>query len=359
MRNATLFLSAEDVARIVAWRGLANCFSGIMEYIREDYLRWPSFEKSARAACHSPQGVIELMPIADGQHYSFKYVNGHPGNTRAGLSTVMAFGVLSDCATGTPRLLSELTLATALRTAATSVLAAFHLARNDSRCMAMIGCGAQSEFQALAFHRLLGIQQLRVFDCDPLAMHKLARNLRGTMIELECCADTQEAVRGADIITTITADKRRASILHDDMVCTGMHINAVGGDCPGKTELDAAILQRADIFIEYEAQTRIEGEIQQLRPDHPVTELWRVLSGQTPGRRSDEAITVFDSVGFALEDFSTLRFLSDAAHELGVGHPVELVAAPADPKNLFAQITSVPVDAVEVSAGMPGGVVIH
>src|SRR5215510_11019796 len=104
--------------------------------IEADYRRWDQFEKSPRHASHSPVGVIELMPASDGRLYTFKYVNGHPKNTAAGLLTVTAFGVLADVDTGYPLLLSELTFTTALRTAAMSALAARWMARPDSTCMA-------------------------------------------------------------------------------------------------------------------------------------------------------------------------------------------------------------------------------
>ncbi|WP_269465805.1 hypothetical protein [Vibrio natriegens] len=96
----------------------------LVAFIEQDFLRWKDFDKSARLAAHSDIGVIELMPVADAQQYSFKYVNGHPANTEKGMLTVMAFGVLADVDTGYPVLLSELTLTTALRTAATSVMVA-------------------------------------------------------------------------------------------------------------------------------------------------------------------------------------------------------------------------------------------
>ena len=175
----TLFLSAQDVATLVHRLGLPAVLERMADTIHADYLRWPAFDKSARVANHSADGVIELMPIADDTTYAFKYVNGHPKNTRAGLPTVMAFGVLADVATGVPLLLSELTLTTALRTAAMSVVAARALARPNSRRMALIGNGAQSEFQALAFHHLLGIDEIRLFDTDPAATRKLMANLAG------------------------------------------------------------------------------------------------------------------------------------------------------------------------------------
>ncbi|NRF69499.1 ornithine cyclodeaminase [Aquincola sp. S2] len=338
----TTLLSTHDIARIVAQRGLPETLKRLAAYIEADFRRWPEFDKTARVASHSDDGVIELMPIADASLYSFKYVNGHPKNTRSGLPTVMAFGVLADVATGTPELLSELTLTTAMRTAATSVMAARLLARPNSRTMALIGNGAQSEFQALAFHYLLGIDQIRLFDIDADATAKLLNNLAGVHgLRLIVCASTAEAVKGADIVTTVTADKTNATIITPEMIEPGMHINGVGGDCPGKTELHADVLRAGQVFVEYEPQSRIEGDLQQLPADHPVTELWRVLLREAPGRRSASDITVFDSVGFALEDYSALRFLRDSARELGLGTPIDLIPTMSDPKDLFGQLVPV------------------
>ena len=251
----------------------------------------------------------------------------------------MAFGVLADVATGLPTLLSELTITTAMRTAATSVMAARALARPGARTMALIGNGAQSEFQALAFHYLLGIEQLRLYDTDAAATVKLVRHLRGVPgLRVQVCANTAEAVRGADIVTTVTADKRNAVIVGAELLEPGMHLNAVGGDCPGKTELSSDVLSAASVFVEYEPQTRIEGELQQMPADFAVTELWRVLQGQAQGRRSAVEITLFDSVGFALEDFSALRLMAELAQDLGLGQEVDLIPALADPKDLFSQL---------------------
>ncbi len=338
----TRFLGADDVARILRTVGLRRCLGGLVAALDADFRRWPEFDACARIASHSREGVIELMPISDGRHYSFKYVNGHPGNHRHHLPTVMAFGVLAEVSTGAPLLLSELTLTTALRTAATSVLAARALARPDSRVMAVIGCGAQSDFQCLAFHHLLGIREVRLFDLDQAASAKLVRNLaehtHGTL-KATPCASAAEAVQGADIVTTLTADKSCATIVTADMLRPGMHLNAVGGDCPGKTELAPQVLQAARVFVEYEPQTRIEGDIQQMPPDFPVTELWRVLSGQAPGRVNDGDVTVFDSVGFALEDFTALRFMRDCADALGILQTLSLVPAPANPKDLLGLLS--------------------
>ncbi len=336
--TGTLFLGAEAMLQLVQRQGLSASIAGIAAQIEAAFGRWADFDKSARVACHSARGVIELMPVADAAQFSFKYVNGHPGNPALGLPTVMAFGLLADVATGTPRLLCELTLATALRTAATSALVAQRLARPGSRVMALIGNGAQSEFQAIAFRDLVGIGTLRLFDVDPAATAKLVRNLAGSGLRLLPCSSTAEALRGADIVTTVTADKARATIVTPDMVAPGMHINAVGGDCPGKTELHPGVLRAASVFVEYAPQSRIEGDVQQLPADFPVTEFWQVLSGAHPGRRSAVELTVFDSVGFALEDFATLVWLQARAQALGLGQRIALVPQLADPRDLFGAL---------------------
>ena len=336
----TTLLTTRDIGAIVAAKGLAACFGTLVSYLEQDFARWGEFDKSARVANHSKDGVIELMPISDASLYSFKYVNGHPKNTRAGLPTVMAFGLLADVDTGRPELLSELTLTTAMRTAATSVMVAKRVARPDSRTMAVIGNGAQSEFQALAFHLLMGITEVRLYDVDPRATAKLVANLYAAApaLKIVVCASTAEAVRGADIVTTVTADKTNATIITPDMLQPGQHINGVGGDCPGKTELHADVLRAGAVFVEYEPQSRIEGDLQQMPAGFAVTEFWRVLVGEAPGRTSADQITVFDSVGFALEDFSALRLLRDLAIELGLGRAIDLVPDLADPKNLFGAL---------------------
>ncbi len=331
-----LMLTTTDVSTLIGRMTIRKALDLLSRYIQDDFVRWESFEKTARLASHSEVGVIELMPTADTDRYAFKFVNGHPSNPIQGLPTVMAFGALAEVSTGRPLLLSELTLTTALRTAATSVMAARVLARCDARVMALIGNGAQSEFQALAFHHLLGIDVLRIYDVDPEATRKLARNLAGVRgLEIQPVRSVREAVAGADIITTVTADKTNALILTPDMIRPGVHVNAVGGDCPGKTELHADILSQATTFVEFEPQSRVEGEIQQMPADYAVVPLWEVLAGQRPGRRSDDEITVFDSVGFALEDFSALRFLWDQARALQIGRSFELVPETGDPKDLF------------------------
>ncbi|CCE99791.1 ornithine cyclodeaminase [Sinorhizobium fredii] len=332
------FVSVENMMHLVHHLGVETVLAELTDAIEADFRRWESFDKTPRVASHSRDGVIELMPTSDGAVYSFKYVNGHPKNIVDGLQTVTAFGLLAEVSTGYPVLLTEMTLLTALRTAATSAMAARHLAPKGARTMAMIGNGAQAEFQALAMKAVCGIDTVRLYDIDPRATEKTARNLAGSGLQIVACPSAQAAIEGAEIITTCTADKQFATILTDNMVGAGVHINAIGGDCPGKTELHRDIVLRSDVFVEYPPQTRIEGEIQQMAPDFPLTELWKVVTGAAPGRRDARQITLFDSVGFAIEDFSALRYVRDRLSGTDFFQNLDMIADPDDPRDLFGML---------------------
>ena len=176
--NIVPFVSVDNMMTLALEIGVDRFLGELAGYIEEDFRRWELFDKTPRIASHSHDGVIELMPTSDGQLYGFKYVNGHPKNMRQGLQTVTAFGILADVGSGYPMLLTEMTILTALRTAATSAVAKY-LALKGADTMAIIGNGAQSEFQALAFKKLLGIDKLRLYDFDIAASRKCARNLEG------------------------------------------------------------------------------------------------------------------------------------------------------------------------------------
>jgi ornithine cyclodeaminase len=332
------FVSVDNMMRLVHHIGIETFLSDLAAEIESDFARWELFDKTPRIGSHSDVGVIELMPTSDGQDYAFKYVNGHPKNMKEGLQTVTAFGVLSDVYTGYPKLFCEMTLLTALRTGAMSAVATKHLARKDARTMAMIGNGAQSEFQCLAIKAVCGIDDIRLYDIDPAATEKCMRNLAGLGFAITPCATPEEAIEGADVITVATADKDMQTILTDNMVGAGVHINAIGGDCPGKTELHRDIVARSSVFVEYPPQTRIEGEIQQMPADHPVTELWQVITGQAEGRRAATEVTLFDGVGFAIEDFSALRYVHRTILQTPYYIDIDVIADPDDPRDLFGML---------------------
>ncbi|MFK5882633.1 MAG: ornithine cyclodeaminase [Sulfurospirillum sp.] len=330
-----LILDVYDIKKIIQKTGFRDFFTRLIEILESDLKNWDNFDKISRVATHFSYGVLELMPTSDDEFYAYKYVTGHPRNPKFNKTTVMATGQLSTIETGEPVLISEMTLLTALRTAATSAMAGKYLARKDSKVLCLIGTGAQSEFQSLAFDTLFDMKEIRYFDVDSKAMDKFEKNIKSYGFNLTRCKDAKEAVKGSDIVTTITADKKNQTILTKDMIQNGMFINGVGGDCPGKTEMSRDVVEMSKVFVEYLPQTKIEGEIQQVSDDFPTTELQEVIKGKKPGRKDDEEITLFDSVGFAIEDFSVLKLVYELAKKYNAGKELDLIPKMQDPKDLF------------------------
>ncbi|MDF1795077.1 MAG: ornithine cyclodeaminase [Coxiellaceae bacterium] len=331
-------ITVDDVTRIVHEITIEKFLLDLVEYLRADYSDWQKFQMSPRHATHLSYGVLELMPICGERYYSYKYVNGHPGNPKKDLQTIVAMGMLADVESGYPLMISEMTLLTAFRTAATTALFSQYLARKDSKVLAMIGSGAQSEFQAHAMKVACGIDTIQYYDVDPKAMQKFARNMATSGIKLVACDNGRQAVKGADIVTTCTADKRKAQVLFNDWLEPGQHINGLGGDCPGKTEFEASILDRGNIYIEYAEQTHIEGEVQHLDDISHCIEMHNVIRDKVPGRQTDEEITIYDSVGFSLEDYSVLRYIYQLSNDYGFGTTMPMIPDIADPKDLYSAL---------------------
>ena len=321
-----LVLEIDDIKKIIQTIGYKEFFLKLINTVEQDYKAWDDFDKTPRIANHVDGGVIELMPISNKKLYSFKYVNGHPKNPlQSNKLTVMATGQLSLVETGEPLMFTEMTLLTALRTAATSALAAKYLAKKDSKVIAFIGNGAQSEFQYLAFSYIFNIEEVRHFDVDSKAMDKMAKNLSSYGVKLTPCKDAQEAVNGADIITTMTADKKYQTILYKDMITKDVYINAIGGDCPGKTELKSDLVESSQVVVEFLEQSKIEGEIQQMSRNFVCPELHEIVNKEVELNVSTHGTIIFDSVGFALQDYSVLRLVYSLARELNIGQELNLI----------------------------------
>lgn len=336
-----IFLSVDDVVVLLNEIGLDTFLTKVITSLKADFTRWEDFHKSARHATHYPHGVIELMPCADQQYYGFKYVNGHPENPAQDKLSVFAFGVLTDVKCGYPLLLTEMTLLTAVRTAATAALAATYLAKTDSSRIALIGCGAQSEFITLALKTQFPVKEVVYFDIDKLAMKKYARNLESSGLKLTAAKSVKAAVKSADIIVTATAAKLKSNLITTDMIAPGQCFLGLGGDCPGKTEFSIEVLDHCKIAVEFLPQSLIEGEIQDYSADKVHAELWQIIRGIKPGRESKEEITLFDSVGFALEDFSILKLIYEMLQngEIKRGTSLAIVPDITDPKNLFGMLS--------------------
>ena len=338
-------LPVEALAQLVQKHGISRYLQELMETLRGDFARWHEFNKMPRPAFHVPDGVIELMPTADSEYFAYKYVNGHPRNPlESNKQTVVATGQLATVSDGYPVLVSEMTTLTALRTAATAALATDLLARQKAETLALIGTGAQSDFQALATALVRDIKTIRYHDTDPAAMARFYDNMKGRGFTLVPCHSNEEAVQDADIVTVCTACKKHVDVIKESWIKPGVHINGLGGDCPGKTEIEQSLIPRCKTVVEFFDQSMIEGEIQRFSEEQArdlvYAELWEMVSGQSAGRETAEEITLFDSVGFALEDFSVLKLTYQLCERYQIGRIMNMIPPLTDPKNLFSVLHS-------------------
>jgi ornithine cyclodeaminase len=340
----TKIITLKNVQQILKIKDYKTFSKELQTCLEEDFKDWGSFQKNSRIAFYTDQGVMELMPICGSKMFSYKYVNGHPNNPNSNKLTVVGSGLLADNQTGEPILISEMTLLTALRTGATSALASKYLAKKSSTKLGIIGCGSQSEFQVLAHLSDFKIEKVYFYDCDKKAMQKFADNLNDYDFELIFCTSAKEAVENCDIITTCTAQLGHFEIIKQSWLKKGQHINAIGGDSENKSELETEILKKADkLVVEYFEQTKVEGEIKNLKnPEKYVDcELWEIISGKKKGRQDETEITVFDGVGFALEDYSALRYINDVSEKLRIYESLDMVPELQDCKNLFGLVKNI------------------
>ncbi|WP_267257121.1 ornithine cyclodeaminase [Coxiella endosymbiont of Ornithodoros maritimus] len=328
-------ITVDDIKSLIQKVTLEKFFSQLIEKLETTFSGWNEFEKMPRLVSHVENGVIELMPFWGKGYYSVKYINGYSLNPLNNKLTIVGLGMLADIATGYPVLISEMTLLTALRTAATSALASKHLAKSDSKTFAFVGTGAQAEFQVIAHKTLFAIENIKYFDIDPKALDKFEKNLSSYPFHLERARNVETAIKNADIITTATAIQEKTQILKNDWIQPGTTINAIGGDRAGKTELDPKILERGKVVVEFLEQSKEEGEIQNYNHFHVYAELWELIQKKKSRRTSTDEIFIFDSVGFALEDHAILRLVYSLAEDFQVGHMLDMVPEIIDPKNLF------------------------
>ncbi len=327
----TYILSHDMVTNMIHQIGLKTVYRQLVRQMKLDYMHWHDFHHQSRISAESPNGVIELMPIHNQQHYAFKYVNGHPSNPSRQLPSVCAFGCLSDMDSGIPVLIADMTLLTAIRTAACAAMV-YDCIRypQDTIDIAIIGTGAQSEFQITAMHEMHPIGTCYYYDIDDHAMQKFSDNLSEYPFNLQAINGVADIPSACDVIITATSCLTPSALAIKQSNRRKIII-AIGGDAPNKQELNRTLIENSTVIVEYLAQTKREGEIKSANPKQIITLHELVQSKQT---LSNDLI-VFDSVGFAIEDYSTLVMCQGWFESLP---PHEFFGVLDDPKNLFSQI---------------------
>ena len=298
-------------------------------------------EQPVRLAMLIPphDGYLGLMPAqirgspADAGRLSealgAKAVTFFPHNSARDLPTVLSVVLLWDSATGDLLAMMDGRLITAVRTAATSAAATRVLARPDARVLAILGAGVQarSHLEALALIRPL--RQVRIWSRTPASVQRLIAQMPPHIggVPLVACATAEDAARGADIIVTATSSA--TPVLAGKWIAPGAHINAVGAPQPNMRELDTAAVQGARLYVDSRAGALAEsGDVmipiaeKALGPGHIIGEVGEVLAGKVSGRTSDKDITLFKSLGMAVEDVAAAQHIYSRALQQGVGQQI-------------------------------------
>lgn len=347
-KRATLVLNHNDVVQIVSAVGIDRFMSVLIEKLEAAFAEYSLgvYDVPVRSGFHYHKpvtGLVEWMPLHHKQQAVFlKAVGYHPTNPiREDLPTVVATFKQFDPITGRLIALADGCLLTAMRTGAASAVATRHLAPRHRIELGLVGCGAQAVTQFHAIAQVAEILRVRVFDVDPInAQSLIARlaplNTGRCPIEVSPLGQLLEA---SDVICTATSvEVGEGPVINDGPTKPDVHINAVGSDLPGKTELPVSLLRTSFVCPDFPLQARIEGECQQLTEDQIGPSLLQLVSA--PGQFADakQSRTVFDSTGFALEDFVVMQLATDYAIELGLGNHLEIECQSGDPFNPYGDL---------------------
>lgn len=278
------------------------------------------------------RGLLALMPAYRGgekKALGLKAICVFPGNPALGKDAHQGVVMLFSEHTGEPLALMNASAITALRTAAVSGVATRLLARADAHQLAIIGAGVQARAHLSALASVRSIKLARVACRNPTHAQILAREMRGNVpFPIEPVETNEEALRGADIIVTATSSLE--PVVKRDWISSGAHINAIGTHSPDSREIDTATMASARIFVDRRESTLNEAgdyllaaQEGAVRPESIVAEIGELLIRAEPGRNSASEITLFKSLGLAIEDVACAEYLFRKAQDDGVGNWVE------------------------------------
>ncbi|WP_042439533.1 ornithine cyclodeaminase family protein [Streptacidiphilus albus] len=334
----TLLIAQDDIARIIGQVGRDALMRRMIERLSEGFTavhRGTVQLSPLRDGFERPDpvpGIIEWMPHrVGGDSTTIKTVAYSPANPdRFGLPTIVGTVARYDDITGCLSVLCDGIVLTAIRTGAVSALASRALAHPDSRTVGMIGTGAQAVTQLHALSLTLPVERVLAWDTDPAHLASFAE--RVAFLGLDVRATTPEEIaRQADVITTATSiEVGRGPVFQDTDVREHLHVNAIGADLVGKTELPRSLLERALVCPDHPLQALREGECQRLTHDQLGPSLAQLVADPASVADARGRLTVFDSTGIALEDHLALDVFVEFATELGLGTRVDLEYRPSN-----------------------------
>jgi ornithine cyclodeaminase/alanine dehydrogenase-like protein (mu-crystallin family) len=323
-----LVLGEHDVARLLPMDECVEVMAEALEALERGEMHQP-----LRFVVRPPDaaGLLGLMPAhrsGPSPAFGLKAVCVMPGNPARGLDAHQGVVILSDGETGEVRAVVNASAITAIRTAAVSAVATRLLARTGARELAVLGAGVQARSHLAAMAVARDFEIARIWSRTPEHAAAVAAEA-GTPFPVEVSASAQEAVGSADVVCTTTSAQE--PILRRKWLRDGAHVNAVGSSIPTTRELDTATMAAAALFVDRRESTVNEAgdflfpqEEGALGPEHIRAELGELLTGRAQGRTSDDELTVFKSLGLAVEDLAAAEHVYRRARETGTGAEVEL-----------------------------------
>lgn len=280
-------------------------------------------------------GEWEAMPsyIEEPEAAACKWVSIRENNrAKFNLPTVFSILIYTHPETGFPLAICDGSYHTVMRTGSSGAVSAKLLARKDSKILAIVGAGHMAEGALATCNEVFAWDEVRIWSRSQSTLDRFLREQgpKYPHLTLTGSTDLEKVVPGADVVVTLTP--ARGPIIRDEWIAPGTHIAAVGADKEGDQELDAAILQRARIFVDDIRQCRTDGEINvplstgAITEDDLAGEIGKVITGAIPGRQSDDEVTVFDSTGIALQDSATVPLEYERAVAAGVGVEKKMIS---------------------------------
>lgn len=341
----TRILTREDVERVIMYTGLDRIMDELITRLERAIKTYDTSDiqipiRSGFNYSQPQTGLIEWMPLyKQGKEVIIKVVGYHPSNPeREGLPTIISTVYAYDTSTGSLIGVMDGVLLTALRTGAASAVATKYMAAKDSRTLGLIGCGAQAVTQLHALSRIFKLNKVLAYDIDPDITASFARRSDALKLSIEIVpSGISEIMQESDIVCTATSIDVGAGPLFDGVdVKDHVHINAVGSDFPGKTELPKSLLLDSHVCPDFMGQAMIEGECQQLDESQVGPRLTDVV--KSPGKYSElmSGKTVFDSTGWALEDMVAMELFMELAQDLNLGQEIEVENLAGDARNPYS-----------------------
>ncbi|MEL6944189.1 MAG: ornithine cyclodeaminase family protein [Bacteroidota bacterium] len=341
----TLILSSGDIQKMVSYYGLDILMDELINRLGIATKQFNSQDTiiPIRSGFNyqKPQtGLVEWMPLyKKGDKVAIKVVGYHPNNPENyQLPTIISTISSYDTATGHLIGITDGVFATALRTGAASAIASRAMAKVKSSVLGLIGCGAQAVTQLHAISRLFPIKEVLLYDVDEASIYSFQERCKVLDLNIKYRSSSiKELVQHSDILCTATSVEVGKGPLFQNLdTLKHLHVNAVGADFPGKVELPLDLLEQSFVCPDFIEQAFKEGECQRLERSKITVDITQVLANPSSYQHLKNQRTVYDSTGWALQDYVVMELFMEYAEKIGVGQFVEIENTPKDAKNPYS-----------------------